>query len=123
MAIGGGVAMNSTAFAMPSATASMTCKPSAKGVMNPISGDGGGVDTFVLAEAVVAVAADAGAAKERLSPKTIVAIKAITAPPADRLIRNTTESCRKLRPVHSEKRERYRADTIGTTRCSVNSQT
>ena len=54
MAMGGGVAMSSTAFAMPSAIASMTCIPMVSGVMNATKGDGGRVYVSVIAEAVVA---------------------------------------------------------------------
>ena len=86
MAIGGGVAMISTALAMPSAIASMTCIPMVSGVIIAISGDGVGVYTSVIAEAVVA---DAGGAEEKLSPKATAAINAITAPPTDRLTRDT----------------------------------
>jgi len=98
MAIGGGVAMNSTALARPSAIASMTCIPMVSGVTIAISGDGGGVYTSVIAAGVVA---DAGAAVEKLSPMATAAITAITAPPKDRLTRNTSESCRISRPPYS----------------------
>ena len=103
MAIGGGVAIISTAFAMPSAIASMTCMPTLKGVMNGISGDGGGVYTSVIAETVVA---DAGGGAEMLdaSPMVTAATNAITAQPRHRVTRNTGESCPKNRPRHSEKR-------------------
>jgi hypothetical protein len=88
MAIGGGVAMSSTAFAMPSAIASMTCTPTVSGVIITVSGDGGGVYASDIAEAVVA---EAGAAEEMVdaSPTAMAATNAITAPPRDRVTRNT----------------------------------
>ena len=88
MAIGGGVAIISTALAMPSAIASMTCMPKVKGVMNAISGDGGGVYASVIAEAVVA---DAHTGEQMLdaSPIATAATIAITALPRDRVTRNT----------------------------------
>src|ERR1700738_1028103 len=100
MAIGAGVAMNSTAFAIPSANASMRWTPTVSGVMITLSGVGGGVYASIIAEAVVA---DAGAADEMLdaSPMARAAIDAVTAPPTDRVTRNTGESCRKNRPAHS----------------------
>jgi hypothetical protein len=87
MAIGGGIAIFSTAFAMPSAIASMTCMPTLKGVKNSITGDGGGEYVSVMAEAVVA---DAGGA-EMLddSPMATAATNATTAQPRDRVTRST----------------------------------
>src|ERR1700719_599965 len=105
MAIGAGVAMNSTALAMPSANASMRCTPMVSGVMITLSGVGGGVYASVIAEGVVA---DAGAAEEMLdaSPMARTAINAVTAPPTDRINRTTGESCRKNHPAHSRIAER-----------------
>jgi hypothetical protein len=88
MAIGAGVAMNSTAFAMPSAMASMTCIPMVSGVMNAIRGDGGRVYESVIAEAVVADAHE-GAEILDASPMARAATIAITALPRDRVTRNT----------------------------------
>src|SRR5258705_813472 len=100
MAIGGGVAMNSTASAMPWAIDSMPCTPTVSGVNITVRGDGGAVYTSVNAEAVVA---DAGAAEEMLDarPMATAAINAITAPPRDRVARSTGESSRKSRPEYS----------------------
>ena len=102
MAIGSGVAMNSTASAIPPAIASMTCRPTVSGVIITVSGDGGGVYGCVIAEAVVA---DAGAAAQidDPSPKGTAAINEITAQPRDRITR-TRESCPKKRLRHSGKR-------------------
>jgi hypothetical protein len=82
MAIGGGVAMSSTAFAIPSAIASMTCIPRVSGVIITVRGDGGGVYASVIAETVVA---DAGAGAEKLddSPRVTAAAETITAQPRD----------------------------------------
>jgi hypothetical protein len=104
MAIGAGVAMYSTAFAMPCARASMRCTPTVSGVISTVRGDGGGLYASVIAEGVVA---DAGAAEEMLdaSPMARTAINAVTAPPTDR-INATGESCRKNRPAHSRIAER-----------------
>ena len=86
MAIGAGVAIISTALAMPSAIASTTCIPRVRGVTRTARGDGGGEYASVIAEAVVA---DAGAAAEMVdaSPMDRAAINAITAPPRDRITR------------------------------------
>ena len=84
MAIGAGVAIISTAFAMPSAIASMTCRPTVKGVTSTVRGDGGGVFTSVIATMVVA---DAGAGAD--SPMATAATNASTAQPRDRIARNT----------------------------------
>jgi hypothetical protein len=101
MAIGAGVAMNSTAFAMPWAIASMRCTPTVSGVMIAIRGAGGGVYASVIAEVVDA---DAGAGEEMLdaSPMARTAINAVTAPLMDRVTRHTRESCRKNRLAHSQ---------------------
>lgn len=105
MAIGAGVAMYSTAFAMPWANASMRCTPTVSGVISTVRGDGGGVYASVIAQGVVA---DAGAAEEMpdASPMASTAINPVTAPPTDRINRNTEESCRKNRPTHSRIAER-----------------
>jgi hypothetical protein len=108
MAIGAGVAMNSTASAIPSAIASMTCTPTVSGVIITVSGDGGGVYACVIAEAVVA---DAGAAAptDDPTPKATAAINEITAQPRDRITR-TRESCPKNRLRDSEKRRTVTAE-------------
>src|SRR5258708_4595067 len=121
MAIGAGVAMNSTAFAMPSAIASMRCTPTVSGVMIAIRGDGGGLYTSVIAEVVDA---DAGAADEMLdaSPMARTAINAVTAPLMDRVTRHTRESCRKNRLAHSQIAEPTTAQAgWALLRCSASS--
>jgi hypothetical protein len=103
MVIGAGVAIISTAFAMPAAIASMTCNPTVKGVTSTVSGDGGCLDTSLIAETVVA---DAGAGAETLDASPIVraTTNAITAPPTDRVTRTTGRSCPRNLPRHSEER-------------------
>ena len=120
MAIGAGVAMNSTTFAMPSAIASMTCTPTVSGVIITVSGDGGGVYTCVIADAIVA---DAGAAAPTAdtTPKATAAINEITAQPRDRITR-TRESCPKNRLRHSGKRRTVTAKAWwAPQRCSASS--
>jgi hypothetical protein len=99
MAIGAGVAISSTALAMPSAIASMTCSPTLNGWSSRTSGDGIGVCTPA---APAAVDADAGAAESTLhaSPMAAATMNVRTATRTDRA--STELSCRKFPQRHSE---------------------
>jgi hypothetical protein len=79
------VAIISTAFAIPSAMASMMCMPTVSGVMSTVRGDGGGEYVSVIAATVVA---DAGVGAQTLDASPMAAA-ATTAPPTDRVTRNT----------------------------------
>jgi hypothetical protein len=112
IAIGGGVPIISTTSAMPSATASMTWKPTATGLKNEMSGKG---DGCVSVTAVLAEACGHEATLDA-SPMTTAAITDTTATPTDRDARSTRESCRKNHSRHSENARCYRAATIDTGR-------
>ena len=71
MVMGAGVAIISTAFAIPSAIASMTWMATVKGVTSTLSGDGGG------AYPPVTVVADAACGVD--SPIDTAALNTITA--------------------------------------------
>ena len=103
ISIGAGVAMYSTAFAMSWANASMMCTPTVNGLISTARGDGGRVWASVIATDVVA---DAGEQTPDPSPMARTATAAVTAAPADRINRDTGESCRKNRPAHSRIAER-----------------
>jgi hypothetical protein len=81
MAIGAGVAIVSTMFAMPPAIASITCIPKLSGLTSTDNGDGGG------AYMSVAVVADAAGGAD--SPMATAANNAITEQPTDRITRTT----------------------------------
>src|SRR5262245_5641579 len=105
MAIGAGVLTNSTMFARPSAIASMTWYPAARGFRNPNRGPGTGGWMSGTADVVEA---DAGAADDTLipSPMATAAIIVTIATPTDRPERNTRESSPKNRRTQSENAER-----------------
>lgn len=88
MAIGGGVAIISTALAMPWAIASITWMPNLSGELITLRGDGDGTEESVIAERVFADAG-AGAAIDDPSAMTAAATMATTAKPRERIARST----------------------------------
>ena len=113
MVIGAGVAIISTAFAMPSAIASMTCRPTVNGVMITISGDGGCVYVSVIAETVVA---DAGAGARRSTPARWSGRRPVPSPHSQRTGSRAPQENRALKISRgiAKNADCYRAGTVGT---------